>query len=363
MAKPRKHIGVYEKVKGSGMWWIRYTNQYGKIHREKVGSFQAAVGRYEQRKTEVRLGRFDPENVAGKHRHVLFSELVKDRMEATQELASCVAEKNRLRWWVQRFKDMPADSITFQDIQKSLVELRKNRMDGTSNRYLASLKETFNLGLKNQKIDRSPCVGVKSVPENNEIDRWLNSKEEEKLFAVLPPEYQLAVTVALHTGLRKREQMSLKWSDICFFTNRITVRNAKAGNIQYVPMNVLAIEAFKKLKSMPVHVSNEVFYRINISTSGRNYYKVDKVWKQCCKEAGIAKIRWHDLRHTFASRMVMAGVNILTVSKLLRHADVKITMRYAHLAPEYLQEGVNALINWSERAPELAPSIEGSLSK
>ena len=292
----------------------------------------------------------------------MLSDLVKDRLEATQELASHVAEKNRLRWWLQRFKDLPADSITFQDIQKSLIELRTNRTPATSNRYLASLKATFNLGLRNQKINRSPCVGVKSVPENNEIVRWLSTEEEEKLLAVLPLEYQLAVTVALYSGLRKREEMSLDWSDICFFTKIITLPKTKAGKVQHVHMNDRVIESLRKLKAMPVHVSNKVFYRINISASGR-YYKVDKVWKQCCREAGIEKIRWHDLRHTFASRMVMAGVNILTVQKLLRHADVKQTMRYAHLAPDHLQRAVDSLVNWSERAPELAPSIEGSLSK
>ena len=361
MAKPRKHRGVFEKVKESGMWWIRYTDQYGKIHREKVGSFKAAVGSYEQRKTEVRLGRFDPEDVVGKHRHVLFNELVKDRMEASEELASYPMEKNRLGWWLQKFRDMPADSIAFQDIQKSLVELRKNRTPATSNRYLASLKATFNLGLKNQKVERSPCVGIKSVAENNEIIRWLNTEEEKKLFAVLPLECQLAVTVAIHTGLRKREQMSLKWTDVNFFSNIITLRETKAGKVQHVPMNKCVVEAFRTLRSMPVDVSQEVFYRINISSPSGQYYKLDRVWEECWKKAGIGKLRWHDLRHTFASRLVMGGENILTVQKLCRHADVKVTMRYAHLAPEHLQRAVDSLVNWSELAPELAPSLEDSL--
>ena len=152
--------------------------------------------------------------------------------------------------------------------------------------------------------------------------------------------------------------MSLKWSDICFFTNRIKVKKSKAGKIQYVPMNILAIEAFKKLKSMPVHVSNEVFYQINNTTCIGQYWKLDEAWRKYVVKAGIESIRWHDLRHTFSSRMVMAGVNILTVQKLCRHADIRQTMRYAHLAPKYLQEGVNALVNWSELTPELAPNSE-----
>ena len=118
-------------------------------------------------------------------------------------------------------------------------------------------------------------------------------------------------------------------------------------------MNARVIESLKKLKNMPVHVSNKVCYMINISTPLGQYYKLDKMWERCCQDAGISKIRWHDLRHTFASRLVMGGENILTVQ----------TMRYAHLAPQHLQRAVDSLVNWSGIAPERAPSIEGSSSK
>ena len=130
-----------------------------------------------------------------------------------------------------------------------------------------------------------------------------------------------------------------------------------------MPMNDRVIESLKKLKNMPVHVSNKVCYMINISTPLGQYYKLDKMWERCCQDAGISKIRWHDLRHTFASRLVMGGENILTVQKLCRHADVKVTMRYAHLAPQHLHRAVDSLVNWSGKAPERARSIEGSSSK
>ena len=112
---------------------------------------------------------------------------------------------------------------------------------------------------------------------------------------------------------------------------------------------------------MPLDISREIFYKINSATPSGQHYLLNRMWERCCREAGIEKIRWHDLRHTFASRLVMAGVNILTVQKLCRHADVKVTMRYAHLAPQYLQEAVNKLINWTELTPEVAPTAEQSL--
>ena len=227
MARPKKHRGVFEKVKESGMWWIRHTDQYGKLHREKVGSFKAAVGSYEQRKTEIRLGKFTPEDVTGKHRNVLFSELIKDRLEVAQELKGYKMEILYLKWWLNELGDIPAEAVRFQDIQKALVWLRQDRAKATSNRYFSALRSTFNLGLKNRRIERSPCVGIKAVPDNNEIIRWLNTEEEEKLLAVLPLECQLAVTVAIHTGLRKREQMSLKWSDINYTSNQITLRKTR----------------------------------------------------------------------------------------------------------------------------------------
>ena len=190
---------------------------------KKVGSFKAAVGEYEKRKTKIRLGKFEPKDVTGKHKNVLLRDLIENRFEVAQELKGYKIEILYLKWWLNELGDIPAEAVKFQDIQKTLVRLRKNRTKATSNRYFSALRFTFNLGSKNGRIERSPCHGIKTVHEDNEIIRWLTTEEEKKLCAVMPIEYQLAMTIVIHTGLRKRELMSLRWSDINYTSNRITI--------------------------------------------------------------------------------------------------------------------------------------------
>ena len=186
----------------------------------------------------------------------------------------------------------------------------------------------------------------------------------------MPVRDQLLVQIALTTGLRRTEQMSLKWSDVDFKTNKITIRETKAGVVQYQPFYGKAFEAFKKLRELPLHVSGDVFYWINNWTGNpniRQYLKLGTTWKRYCSLAGIDKCRWHDLRHSFASRLVIAGESIVVVKELMRHSKIDITMRYVHLAPSSTKKALNVLDKvytnpeiWEEidlQQPSLQPSI------
>jgi hypothetical protein len=95
----KKHRGVFERPKGSGVWWICYFDQLGKNHPEKVGMKSAALTIYQQRKREVRHGKFEPEDVKGKHLHATVSEIIKDRLEVSKALKTAHDEETRLEWW------------------------------------------------------------------------------------------------------------------------------------------------------------------------------------------------------------------------------------------------------------------------
>ena len=116
--------------------------------------------------------------------------------------------------------------------------------------------------------------------------------------------------------------------------------------VQYQPFKGTAIEAFKKLRELPLHFSGDVFYWINQWTGdskNKQYLKLGKTWKGYVALAGIDACRWHDLRHTYASRMVRAGVDIDTVKDLMRHSNITIIMRYIHLAHNSVQNALSAL--------------------
>jgi integrase len=142
------------------------------------------------------------------------------------------------------------------------------------------------------------------------------------------------VLLAMNTGLRKGELLALDWSDINLQARMLTVRpeNAKSGKQRHVPLNIEAMTVLRKWASQAGD-SGSVFGIASVKTS----------WDTLLTTAQIENFRFHDLRHHFASRLVMAGVDLNTVRELLGHADLTMTLRYAHLAPEHLAAAVEKL--------------------
>lgn len=150
-----------------------------------------------------------------------------------------------------------------------------------------------------------------------------------------------AVIVSLNTGLRQGELFQLKWSDVNFDIKTLTVdgKTAKSGITRHIPLNDEALEVLKLWKAQPGVKSLWVFH----GEDGKPFKNIRTSWTGVLKSAKIENFRWHDLRHTFASNLVMAGVDLNTVRELLGHSDYKMTQRYAHLAPEHKLEAVNRL--------------------
>jgi integrase len=183
--------------------------------------------------------------------------------------------------------------------------------------------------------------------ENNERVRYLNQydpKEETKLRTAIRakyPEREPEFDLALNTGLRLGELLRLAWGDVDLRLNLITLRETKAGKTQRIPLNAEAKRALLTLRAQAPKA-----HHIRTAHEDRR----QRWWDEIRRAAGAYdettktyNFHWHDLRHTFASRLVMNGVDILTVNKLLRHATLQVTMRYAHLAENRLHEAVAKL--------------------
>jgi integrase len=149
------------------------------------------------------------------------------------------------------------------------------------------------------------------------------------------------VLLSLNTGLRQGEVFSLHWDNINFEQAVLTVGgdNAKSGKTRHVPLNVIALQILKDWQEQ-ASTKGLVFQNYN----GMQFDNVKKSWMSLLKSAEIENFRWHDMRHHFASKLVMAGVDLNTVRELLGHADIKMTLRYAHLAPEHKAKAVAKLV-------------------
>jgi integrase len=151
-----------------------------------------------------------------------------------------------------------------------------------------------------------------------------------------------AVLLSLNTGVRKGELLKLRWSSIDFEQRILTVEagTAKSSKPRRIKLNAEALWVLRAWKEQPGIKSIYVFS----GSDGQPFDSVRTSWIGVLERAEIVDFHWHDLRHTFASKLVIAGVDLNKVRELLGHSDYKMTLRYAHLAPEHMQDAVDKLV-------------------
>jgi integrase len=150
--------------------------------------------------------------------------------------------------------------------------------------------------------------------------------------------------MALNTGLRRGELFQLRWRDVTLDRARVTVRgeHAKSGQTRHIPLNAAILKVLQEWKPVNVEPDALVFPGRD---AGEPLDDIKTAWAALLKAAKITGFRFHDCRHDFASRLVMAGVDLNTVRELLGHADIKMVLRYAHLAPEHTAAAVERLVS------------------
>lgn len=335
----KKARGIYEKVPGSGVWWIRYSD--GKrIRREKVGTRQNAIDFYHKRKSQVKGGELVPQR---RGQGIKVGDLCADALTWFKE-----RKKKSIRVFEQRIRvidrelgHFAADGITPQDIDEWLAKHEK-WSNATRNRYKSTLSKAYQLGLVRGKVSVNPARLAEHWQETTEKVRYLRDDEEKRIRAAilkLYPKHIHAFEIALHAGMRQGEQFTLKWHEIDFDRRTIYLARTKTGHHREIPMNATVLRALTELQKDPpadggVFPSNR--YKTSI-THPRKW------WKAVLKEAKVDNLRWHDLRHTFISRLVMAGVDLRTVQELSGHRELSMLTRYAHLAPEHNRKAVELL--------------------
>lgn len=150
------------------------------------------------------------------------------------------------------------------------------------------------------------------------------------------------VVLALHTGLRRGELFGLRWRDIDLVRAIVTVRGegSKSGKTRHVPLNSIVAATFTTWRPPQPDADAMVFP----NAEGERLDDIKTAWLPLVKAATLKDFRFHDLRHTFASKLVQVGVDLNTVRELLGHSDIKMTLRYAHLAPEMKAAAVAKLV-------------------
>ncbi len=325
--------GIFERVAGSGIWWIHWYDAQGRRHREKAGTKSAAIALYRKRKTQVLEGRKLPEKL--RRAPVLFREVAQDALEYSRlHKRSYRQDQYRMKRLLEWFGPRPADSITPEEIEQRFAG--QNWKPATVNRCRALLSLTYRIAIRSGKVRENPARLVPHRLEDNARLRFLDKNEEAVLRAKireLCPAREPEFDLALYTGMRRGEQYGLCWEDVDFGRRMLTIPRSKNGAMRHVPLNATALHALAELRTR----NGDLDFVCGGSRSPRHWFE------PAVEAAKLASFTWHCLRHTFASRLVMAGVDIRTVAELLGHKTLAMTMRYAHLAPDHQRAAVERL--------------------
>ncbi len=254
------------------------------------------------------------------------------------------------------FGDLPLTDLTPRLLAEYKARCREKGLTPSSiNHRRGLLRHAFNLAIKEWEwVKENPVNGTSREKVNDARDRWLTLEEEKNLLDncviyvtckdnVKEPRYWLKeiVLFALNTGMRQDEILSLAWPNVDLFRRTAMVVRSKNGEKRTIPLNLTVLVLLKAKAKRQDIKSNFVF----ASETGT---KVDhrnllRAFYNALKKIEIEDFRFHDLRHTFATRLAQAGVDLYKISKLLGHKDIKMTMRYSHHYPESLRDGVEVL--------------------
>ena len=320
------------------------------LAKEKAGLVASGVDvqvqRVEERKAEVRrsltLGKYLEEH----YKDYLFAMNPKTAKQSYQSIANTFAF----------LADKPLEDIKAWDIQQWVTDKRKlGRAPATIEYTFNRLKAALNRAVEWEFIESHNLSSVKIAKEDNTRIRYLSESEEAALLSALAArEAQLCedndshqyadfftplITLAMHTGMRKGEMLTLRWESVSFENRYLTIlsENAKSKKKRTIPMNDTV---FNMLSQWRAQNLNEEYVFVH---EGKRVSFFQYPWQNLLKSAGISNFRFHDLRHHFASKLVMAGVDLNVVRELLGHADLKMTLRYAHLAPAHTAAAVQLI--------------------
>lgn len=226
------------------------------------------------------------------------------------------------------FGSLCLHEITSQTIEQYRAKRLKSGVSrSTVNRELTILKKMFNLAVDWGLAQSNPATKVKLFSENDtQKERILAHDEEARLLAESPDYLKPILVIALNTGMRRGEILNLRWDQVDLRGRQIAVRKTKSGKDRLIPISSRLLSVFSLLGP---HRGESRLVFPNPAT-GRPYTEVKKSFKMACERAGIEGLRFHDLRHTFATRLVKAGVDIITVRDLLGHFSIRVTQRYTH---------------------------------
>lgn len=283
----------------------------------------------------------------------------------------------RLAAAFKKLLDRPLDKITGLDVERWRAgQVERGLSNQTINRDISSIKASFNRAVDWGLLSVNPLAKIKKARVDDCLKvRYLSNAEEYRLraaieareerrrverdsanrwraergYVLLPSLREVVFTdhvkplilLSINTGCRRGELFDLTWSNVDLDRRILTVTGAtaKSRRTRHIPLNREATSVLINWRAQSEDASGLVF----VNEQGERFDRANSSWRRLLKDAQITSFRWHDMRHHFASRLAMGGVDLNTIRELLGHSDYTMTLRYAHLAPEFKLKAVEVL--------------------
>ncbi|MDR3581640.1 MAG: site-specific integrase [Oryzomonas sp.] len=340
------------------IYWIRFTDCDGIQRRESSKSRKKkdAIDLLKIRQADVVKGTLQKYE---KIKNRSFFELATDYLVHCRHQKDYRNKHSIVNMLKSYFGDIPLNSFSKKQIQMYQIDMLENEISETTvNRKVAVLKHMFTIAeewgdtteemlklvheVKMYKLDncRIRFLHDDEIPKLLDACDYLREFKNGKTEIQKQKHLKPILRFALNTGCRKQEILSLRWKQVDLKLGIVTLDKTKNGEKRHIPINETLNELLADMKEENKAGNQWVFHD---PETGKRFTDVTHSFKTACKRAGIEDFHFHDLRHTFASHLVMSGVDLTTVSKLMGHKSLKMTLRYAHLAPQHFTKAVNTL--------------------
>ena len=239
-------------------------------------------------------------------------------------------------------EDRYIDEVRKAHVAGFISELKKaGRKTPTIRRYLATLSSLFSFAERSGWIIQNPILHLdkRAIPEAQPRTRFLSRDEYRRLLAASSSHLRPLIEMAVETGMRLEELLSLKWEQVDLERREVRLVLTKSKRPRMVPLSDKAV-AVLVAGTRDRRASPYVF--IN-SATGERYRTIQRAFRTVCRRAGLEDLRFHDLRHTFASWAVQSGVDLYPLSRILGHSTLQMTTRYAHLSTSHLHQVIKTM--------------------
>jgi site-specific recombinase XerD len=328
-----------------GAFIFRYTDPQGREHRVKCETLHEAFVLYHTKRDLARKGGMPAPRLL-RRKKLTFAEIAQDALTySKQSKRSYRTDVPRFAKLKECFGKRVAETITPKEIEEGLGRLAELEVwaASTFNHYRSLISLAYRLAIRDRGFASNPARSVPHRRENNSRVRFLSEDEELRLRNVLTAKYCRHLPefdLALHTGLRQGSQYGLTWEMVDWNERMLHIPRTKNEEPLHIPLNDAALAALKRVRARS-DGTGRVF---RSERTGEPLEHPRHWFEPAIAEAKITDFHWHDLRHTFASRLRMKGAPLEDIADLLGQKTLAMAKRYAHLGPSRLHQLVSRLV-------------------